>query len=156
MIHIDIPGRKALDIEHVVMDYNGTLACDGGLIKKTGPLFNQLSPHVRLHVITADTFGMVKEHLSPYDIHLNIIEKSNQDELKLRYIQNLGAQSCVAIGNGKNDRLMVRDACLGIVVIQQEGAAVETLLAADIVMKDVCEALECLMSPKRIAATLRL
>ena len=32
MIHIDIPGRFTLEIENLVLDYNGTVAEDGKLI----------------------------------------------------------------------------------------------------------------------------
>ena len=32
MIEIDIPGYKTLHLEHLVLDYNGTLAVDGVLI----------------------------------------------------------------------------------------------------------------------------
>jgi hypothetical protein len=29
MIEIDIPGYKKLQLKNLVLDYNGTLACDG-------------------------------------------------------------------------------------------------------------------------------
>ena len=29
MIKIEIPGRETIEIEHVVLDYNGTIALDG-------------------------------------------------------------------------------------------------------------------------------
>jgi soluble P-type ATPase len=32
MIEIDISGYKTLQLKHLVLDYNGTLACDGQLI----------------------------------------------------------------------------------------------------------------------------
>ena len=32
MIKIEIPGRETIEIEHVVLDYNGTIALDGRLI----------------------------------------------------------------------------------------------------------------------------
>ena len=32
MIRIDVPGREIIEIEHVVLDYNGTIALDGQLI----------------------------------------------------------------------------------------------------------------------------
>ena len=33
MIEIDVPGFGALRLEHLVLDYNGTLACDGMLLE---------------------------------------------------------------------------------------------------------------------------
>jgi soluble P-type ATPase len=44
---------------------------------------------------------------------------------------------------------------LGICVLSIEGAAVETLLAADLVMPDIISALDLLEKPLRIVASLR-
>jgi len=33
MLTIEIPGVRTLRIEHLVLDNNGTLACDGRLVK---------------------------------------------------------------------------------------------------------------------------
>jgi soluble P-type ATPase len=44
---------------------------------------------------------------------------------------------------------------LGIAVIQTEGAAVEALLAADIVLPSILPALDLLTHPLRLIATLR-
>ena len=71
------------------------------------------------------------------------------------YVEKLGAERCVAIGNGRNDRLMLEAAALGIAVMQQEGAAVEAMLAADIVVPDIGAALELLLHTRRLIATLR-
>jgi soluble P-type ATPase len=62
----------------------------------------------------------------------------------------------VCIGNGRNDRLMVAAAGLGIAVIQGEGAAVETLNAARVAVPDIGVALGLLLNPARLVATLRV
>ena len=67
----------------------------------------------------------------------------------------LGREQCVGIGNGRNDRLMLQAAALGIVVMQAEGAAVETMLAADVVVPDITIGLDLLLHPLRLVATLR-
>ncbi len=61
----------------------------------------------------------------------------------------------VAIGNGRNDRMMLDAAALGIAVCGAEGAAAETLEAADIVVGRIVDALDLLLHPKRLVATLR-
>ena len=61
----------------------------------------------------------------------------------------------VAAGNGRNDRLMLKDSALGIVVIQTEGTAVEALSAADLVVPGILEALDLLLHRRRLKATLR-
>jgi soluble P-type ATPase len=67
----------------------------------------------------------------------------------------LGTSKTIAIGNGSNDESMVREAAVGIAVVGQEGAAARTVLAADIVVNDIRDALDLLLSPARLIATLR-
>ncbi|GAF91445.1 unnamed protein product, partial [marine sediment metagenome] len=75
-----------------------------------------------------------------------------QDVGKLAYLKRLGPENAACVGNG---RLMVREAALGIALIQEEAAAAETLLAADVVCTDVLSALRLLTNPLRLTATLR-
>jgi soluble P-type ATPase len=51
---------------------------------------------------------------------------------------------------------MLKAADLGIAVMQGEGAAVETLLAAAVVAPDIRAALGLLLYPARLVATLRV
>jgi soluble P-type ATPase len=51
--------------------------------------------------------------------------------------------------------MMLAAAALGIAVVQKEGAATETLSAADVVVSDIRSALDMLLFPKRLIATLR-
>ncbi|MFW6250813.1 MAG: ATPase P [Alkalispirochaetaceae bacterium] len=76
-------------------------------------------------------------------------------EAKAELVDRLGAESTAAIGNGRNDFLMLRAAAIGICVLQREGAYRETLQAADIVCASPVDALELLLNPKRLIATLR-
>ena len=78
-----------------------------------------------------------------------------QAEAKLDYIKKLGAHTVIAVGNGANDAAMLERAALGIAVIGPEGAAVKTLLFADVIAPDIHSALELLLFPKRLIATLR-
>jgi soluble P-type ATPase len=86
---------------------------------------------------------------------LSILPEKDQDQGKLAYIKELGAHATVSIGNGRNDGLMLKHAALGIALIQEEGASAETLMAAQIVCKDILSALDLLRNPKRMVATLR-
>ena len=70
-------------------------------------------------------------------------------------MRRLGGDNAVAVGNGRNDRLMLQEAALGIAVLQAEGAAVEALLAADLVAPDILAALDLLLVPGALTATLR-
>jgi len=86
---------------------------------------------------------------------LSILEKDNQDVGKLDYVKGLGCDNTVCIGNGRNDRLMLKEAVLGIAVVLKEGVAAETLVSADVVCTSIVSALELLMHPLRLTATLR-
>jgi len=155
MIDIEVPGNKKLQLEHLVLDYNGTIAFDGALIDGVKESLAELSQMLTVHVITADTFGSVKKALEDIDCNLALIPLDHQDVAKLEYVKNLGCEKTVSMGNGVNDRLMLKSSALGVAVIQGEGAAFETLASADVVCTDIQSALSLLNNPLRLIATLR-
>jgi soluble P-type ATPase len=155
MLEIDIPGYKQLQLKHLVLDYNGTLACDGVLLDGVEPRLKALAERLQIHVLTADTFGQVQSALAGVSCQLSILPPGNQHLAKLNYVEQLDPAMTVCIGNGRNDRLMLQEAALGIVVMQEEGAAVETLLAADVAAPTGLVALDLLLHPLRLVATLR-
>ena len=155
MIHIYIPGVGKKQIAHVVFDYNGTLAQDGVLIFGVKEGIKAFSDNVAFHVITADTFGFVKKELSGIDCSITIIPEKNQAESKLEFIQRLGPDQTLCVGNGANDRLMLEKAAIGIAVLQDEGMAVSSLLAADLVVKNILDVFGFFRTPDRLTATLR-
>ena len=155
MISINIPDYGDLEISHLVLDYNGTIACDGQLITDVKDLLVKLSNQLQIHILTADTFGNVREGIDGIPCKLEILPKVNQSQKKLDYVSELGIIDTICIGNGRNDRLMLDEAAVGILVIQKEGAAVESLQAADVICTNIIDALELLVHPKRLTATLR-
>ena len=155
MIEINIPGHRKLILKHIVLDYNGTIAHDGSIITGVKENLAALVDKLQIHVLTADTFGKAGRGLEGVKCELFILAPGDQDVGKLEYVKALGAEYTVCIGNGRNDRFMLKEAALGIAVILGEGAAMETLLAADIVCTDIASALELLNHPLRLIATLR-
>lgn len=155
MIAVDIPGHPLLRLEHLVLDYNGTLAVDGVPEPGVCDALNRLAQDLAVHVITADTFGKARSGLEGVDCRLSILPLGSQDAAKLNYVHELGAGNTAAVGNGRNDRLMLRASALGIAVLLKEGLATETLLAADILCRGIVPALELLLHPLRLTATLR-
>jgi soluble P-type ATPase len=155
MITIDIPGSKKFQLNHLVLDYNGTLACDGILFEGVEQKLDELSAQIQIHVLTADTFGQVKAVVAGLACQLSILPPGNQHLGKLNYVEALGPETTVCIGNGRNDRLMLQEAALGIAVLQEEGTAVEAILAADVVAPDILAALNLLTNPLRLVASLR-
>ncbi len=155
MISIQIPGFGALTLEHLVLDYNGTLAVDGILLPGVKAALNTLATKLTVHVVTADTFGLAAKGLQGVTCKLTILEKGRQDQAKADFVNRLGADQTVSIGNGRNDALMLSASTLGIAVVLAEGASTVSLNAADIVCTDIVHALELLMHPLRLTATLR-
>ena len=155
MIEIAIPESPSLTLEYLVLDFNGTLACDGVLFPGVGERLRALSERLQVHVVTAATFGQAKEALRGLPCTLTVLGAGRQAEAKRAYIERLGASGCACVGNGRNDRLMLEHAALGIVVIQGEGAAATTLAAADVVAPSVQDALDLIANPLRLVATLR-
>jgi soluble P-type ATPase len=156
MITIKIPGRgETLELEHLVLDFNGTLAVDGKLMPGVAGLLGELAKSLRVHIVTAGTFGSVESEVAGIPSILKVLDGADQTGQKARYIEELGAERTVCIGNGRNDRAMLEKARLGILVIQEEGAAVESLLAADVACRNIRDALELLLRPLRLVATLR-
>ena len=155
MLEFSIPGYKNLQLEHLVLDYNGTLACDGELLEGVEASLEALARDLQVHVVTADTFGKVRSRLENAPCTLVILPLAGQDVGKREYVQRLGSDRVAAIGNGRNDRLMLKAAALGIAVVQEEGTAAETLLAADVVCASILSAFDLLRNPLRLTATLR-
>lgn len=155
MMDIDIPGLGSLHLAHLVMDYNGTLALDGRLIDGVKIRLGKLGRQMQLHVITADTFGDVEQALHGVECRLHVLRPGLQDSAKKDYVHGLGAEAVVSIGNGRNDCLMLQTSALGIGLIQLEGASGKTLMAADVICTSIVDALDLLLHPLRLIATLR-
>jgi len=155
MIAVEIPGTQSLRLEHLVLDYNGTLAIDGKLIPRVADRLHALTANLAIHVVTGDTFGHAREALDRLPCSLTVLPPKRQAHAKLDYVEHLGLQTTVAIGNGANDRLMLHACRLGIAVVQREGAAGQTIAVADVVVPSILDALDLLLHPLRLVATLR-
>lgn len=155
MLVFDIPGYKVLRLSHLVLDYNGTLAVDGRLADGVASRLETLSRDLEIHVITADTFGVVQQQVAHLPCRVSVLGQGNQAEAKLAYVQALGVDQTVCIGNGRNDRLMLQAAALGLAVMLAEGTAGETIQAADVITRSITDALDLLLHPLRLTATLR-
>lgn len=155
MIAVDVPGYKRLRLRYLVLDYNGTLALDGRPLPGVAGALRRLHRTLEIHVVTADTFGAAAAHLRGVPVIVTVLPATRQDLRKAAYVRRLGARATVCIGNGRNDRAMLRQAALGVSVLGGEGAAAETIRAGSVVCADILSALQLLLHPKRLVATLR-
>ncbi len=155
MITVDIPGRGELNLMHAVLDVNGTLATDGRLLKGVEPRLIALSNHLDLHLLTADTHGRQAEIDEALKLVARRVTPGKESDQKVAFISSLGTHHVVAIGNGANDAGMLKAAAIGIAVLGEEGLNVDALLAADLVAPSIVDALDLLLIPQRLVATLR-
>lgn len=155
MISLTIPGRGELNLQHLVLDVNGTLAVDGVLLDGVKRRLLALRDRIEIHLLTADTHGRQAE----IDLALGLTAKrltpGNEVEQKAAFVRSLGSASVAAIGQGANDAGMLAEAALGICVLSTEGTALSALTAADVVVPDILSALDLFEKPARLLATLR-
>ncbi len=151
----EIPGYMTLDIQNVVMDFNGTIAVDGVMKEAVKQRIIQLAEYYRVYVLTSDTRGTAKRELANLPIMLEIYNTDNAGECKRHFVDELGGDFCACIGNGKNDELMFKAAALSIAILETEGLYAPLLIAADLLVKSSEEALDLLMDGKRLISGLR-
>lgn len=155
VLTVQIPGRGALTLEHLVLDFTGTLSLDGRLLPGVRERLEELARHLKIHILTADTFGTAQQACRGLPAAVHILGEPLGAPEKEEFIRRLGVDKVVAIGNGVNDTLIVREAALGIMILGPEGAAVQAVLAADVLVRDILDGLDLLLQPKRLIATLR-
>lgn len=155
MLVYKIPGRDTIEIENVVFDFNGTLAVDGKLIAGTKELLLQLKEYVDVYVLTADTYGTAVKECRPIGINTLTFPREKASQSKKEIVYQLGPSRTICVGNGFNDLEMCKIAGLSIAVIEGEGCSGLLLSHAHIVVRSIVEALEIILKPHRVKATLR-
>ena len=136
----------------LVLDYTGTLSRDGSLLPGVGDRLQRLARELSVTVVTADTFGTAREEMKDLPVEIQVIQDGKE---KADVVASMGPGELIAVGNGRNDVPMMGVAGLGIAVVGPEGAAAELLVAADIVTHDINDALDLILNPLRLKATLR-
>jgi soluble P-type ATPase len=155
LIELNIPGRGLIQLRHLVSDVNGTLAFDGVLLPDVSRALTALRDRLELHLLTADTHGRQAEIDRQLGLEAVRIAPGGEAEAKAGYVNQLGAESAVAIGQGANDAAMLETAAIGIAVLSREGLATEAATRADVLVPDVLAGLDLLEHPLRLVATLR-
>jgi len=146
-LSVTIPGRAALELDHLLLDFTGTLSLDGALLPGVADRLEALARTLRVTVLTADTFGTARQALAGLPLEVRLVATGAD---KLAFLEGLGAGRVVAVGNGRNDAAMLERATLGIAVVGPEGAA-----AGLVGVADIRAALDLFLHPLRLTATLR-
>ena len=151
---LEIPGYGTLEIENIVMDFNGTIAVDGKMKESVKRRISLLAGKYKVYIITADTQGTAVKELNGLPISLKIFDNSSAGECKKQIVEELGGK-CACVGNGKNDLLMFKAAALSIAVLESEGLYAPLLAQATLLTKSSEDALDLLLDEKRLISGLR-
>jgi len=152
VIALDIPGRGRLELEHLLLDVNGTLSDRGRLLAGVAERLARLRETVAVRLVSADTFATLGRIAA--ELGVEAVAAADGEE-KRALVERLGADRCAVVGNGANDAAALRAAGLGIAVLGPEGASGEALQAADLVCRTILEALDLLLDERAVIATLR-
>lgn len=155
MIELEIPSRGVLCLDYLVLDLNGTIALDGKLLPGVAGRLEKLNRLMETWLLSADTQGTLPDLAAALSVQAKRLEPGDEAEQKRSFIEALGPDRVVAVGNGANDAMMLRTAALGIAVMGHEGLATECLTASDLVVPSILSALELLLHSRRLLATLR-
>ena len=155
MIKTDIPGRGNMEIENILLDLNGTIATDGKIPLDVREKINLLSEKVTIYILTADTQGTAEEEVRGMNADMIKIAEEDSKNRKFEFLKSFDFEKTVAIGNGNNDHLILKEAALGIAVLGDEGISASAMKNADVIVKNISDSLDLFLKPKRLIATLR-
>ncbi|EJO5346275.1 HAD hydrolase family protein [Clostridium botulinum] len=155
MIFIEIPGRDNINIKNIVFDYNGTVAEDGIMSLDIKENLKKISNKLNIYIITADTYGNVKKQCEGLPLSVETFPKGNATFYKRNFVEKLGPEETMVVGNGMNDIEMFKSAILSVAVIGAEGCAGKLITQSDIVVDKIEKVFSMIQNTNRIVATLR-
>jgi soluble P-type ATPase len=158
-IAIDIPGFGKLQINAVLSDFTGTLAFNGKLVPGVRDRLVRLAQLVDIHVVTADSFATAEKELKGLPLVYKMLQPEKEDVQKRLYAEGLNPHLRASLGNGNNDRLHLKLAKeaggLAIAVENGEGCALDAILNSNVFVFGAVNALDLLLEPILLRATLR-
>ena len=154
MLTVKIPGREEMNLSHLVLDYNGTIAEDGEIIEGIRSRLEALKDKLQICVITADTHGTATKKCEGLPLEVLVFPTTAVGDIKASEVKKLGG-GVVCIGNGFNDIQMSDAADLSICVIGREGCCGALIGHCDIIVTSIEDALDLLIKSDRLRATLR-
>lgn len=152
---IEIPGYKTLEVNTLLLDYNGTIATDGIIPESVKERIQKLASEFQILVLTADTHGTAKKQCEGLPLEVCTFPVGNAADYKEEILNQYGGEHCVCMGNGRNDIKMFQGAALSIAIMDKEGMCSALLGASDICVTSIENGLDLLLNPKRIVADLR-
>ena len=152
---IEIPGYKILNVDTLLLDYNGTIAIDGMISNSVKERISKLASDFKIFVLTADTHGTARKQCEGLPLEVCTFPVGNAADYKEEILNQYWGEHCVCIGNGRNDIKMFQGAALAIAIMGIEGMCSALLKESDICVTSIEDGLDLLLNPKRIIADLR-
>ena len=154
MITLQRPGQAALEIDFILIDFEGTLASDRRVHPKAKDKINLLSKRAKIYILTKEKKEHVEEVLKKVKAEIIYLTEGESSQKKLDLLRQLGPTRTVAVGNGVDDVPMIEEAGFGICVLGKEGTFSEAMKKADVVLMNILDAFDFLLKPLRQKATL--
>ncbi len=154
MISIQRPGQSPIEIEYLLIDFEGTLASDGRVHPKAKDKINLLSKRTKITILAKGEKEKVEETLRRVKAELYFVNEEESASQKLELLLNLGASRTAVIGNGMDDIRMMKEAGLSMAIIGKEGTSGELIQSAHLIFTNMVDALDFLLKPLQKKATL--
>jgi P-type E1-E2 ATPase len=157
MKEVNIPKLGTIKIKNIIFDMNGTIQFKGQVSDEIVKKFNELKKHFNVYLVSSDTRGNLSAIAQKLGVEYIKIAPANitDAEEKNNVLLKLGKEQTIAVGNGNNDALMLKNALLGIAIIGNEGASSKSILNSNVVFTDPLSAIDFLLDEKIMIATLR-
>lgn len=154
MITIHRPGQGDLEIEFILIDFEGTLASDRRVHPKAKDKINLLSKRTKIYILTKEEKERVEETLKKVKAEIIYLNEGESLQKKLDLLRRVGAARTVAVGNGVDDAPVLEESGLGLCILGKEGSSSEAMKKSDLVFMNILDALDFLLKPLRQNATL--
>jgi soluble P-type ATPase len=156
MISIQRSGLPTIEIDFILLDFEGTVASDRRVHPKVKDKINLLSKRAKIYILARGEKEAVEDMLRNVKAETVYFKEGRVSQEKLDFIRRLGTERTIAVGNGADDALMIAEAGIGICVISKEGTSTEMLRHAKVVFSNILDALDFMLKPLRQTTTLGL
>lgn len=149
----EVPNVGSLELKTIILDLNGTLTVRGKIVEGVQERLIKLNElGYKIVFFTGNTRGNAQEIAESLKIKWILAESGVQ---KKEEALKLDPNTCVAIGNGLIDLELMKVVKLRIVTLQPEGVHTQTMINSDVITSSIVDALDLLINPEILIATLR-
>ncbi len=149
-----VPGVGELELDTIIFDLNGTLTVRGMLSQGVAERLQRLKNFGYTCVLFS---GDQRGNAQKLAQELRILFVPTKDtEAKRVAAQKYDKEHTVAIGNGRIDIGVFENAKVRIGTLQAEGVHTVILAHIDILVPSIMDALDLLLDPDSLAATMRI